>query len=414
MSKAGIFRIGAVVLLAVLGAFVSSCERPAAMSPDYQAERFRSTEKSPNILHWGNTAGKLDKIQSVVKHIDNAQGGELYLNYGGTSATWPHAFFSGDNLELGIVNGSSLGGSATITGSACYYDDIFSIPGVYSITGSVTELSSNFDMPQVNWGFFKNEAQAAGQFVDGTKVFDASGSPYSGVWYVTGEALIYENVVINGTIVSEYDCELLGDNITVTAVPANYPALIASRKLKVYEDNIHINGLIYSEYYVKFRGDNDVLNGAVISHNDIECSGNNLQINHDPAYTTNLQGISFGPSVAENASAAISFKILPNAMEQSSDIAISMDDAQLLGGVDLVFGPHGTTFAPAAYLNIEVCGLDLSSVDPATINVYYDDPASGTWELMPSSAVIVDQDRGRVQVVDARLPHFSRYAIGAD
>ena len=114
------------------------------------------------------------------------------------------------------------------------------------------------------------------------------------------------------------------------------------------------------------------------------------------------------------AEVVASLNILPGALNEDKDISISVDDEQILGDVYLTFGPHGTVFNTPALLNIEAHGLDLSGFDPSTIQVYYDNTDTGNWELMQSSHIIVNQNEGYIKVVDAQLPHFSRYAIGAD
>ena len=46
-----------------------------------------------------------------------------------------------------------------------------------------------------------------------------------------------------------------------------------------------------------------------------------------------------------------------------------------------------------------------------TLDIYYDNPETGRWEKVRRKKVIVDKDIGLVKIVNARLPHFSRYAV---
>jgi len=69
-------------------------------------------------------------------------------------------------------------------------------------------------------------------------------------------------------------------------------------------------------------------------------------------------------------------------------------------------------------LNIEI---KIEDIDPSSLNldnldIYYDNPATGEWELMPRDAINIDidDDEIEIKVVNARIPHFSRYAIGAE
>jgi hypothetical protein len=111
---------------------------------------------------------------------------------------------------------------------------------------------------------------------------------------------------------------------------------------------------------------------------------------------------------------SVNLQILPNAIDEDKQMSISLDDEQIAGDVQLTFGPHGTVFNPPAILNVEVSGLDLIGIDPASINVYYINQELGQWQLMQSEEIIVRQNEGYIQVVNALLPHFSRYAIGLE
>lgn len=51
---------------------------------------------------------------------------------------------------------------------------------------------------------------------------------------------------------------------------------------------------------------------------------------------------------------------------------------------------------------------------PNTVNLYCDNPEAGMWEPMQRGQMIVDAAAGTVQVIHALLPHFSRYALGAE
>jgi len=53
-------------------------------------------------------------------------------------------------------------------------------------------------------------------------------------------------------------------------------------------------------------------------------------------------------------------------------------------------------------------------VNPNDVDIFYDNQENGQWEPMQRDDVLIDVDAGSVKVVNARLPHFSRYAIGAE
>lgn len=67
-------------------------------------------------------------------------------------------------------------------------------------------------------------------------------------------------------------------------------------------------------------------------------------------------------------------------------------------------------FNREVYLNVRMTGLNLSGVNPADVGFYYfgDD---GSVEAVPNDQIIVDVENGILEVVNARLTHFSRYGF---
>jgi len=102
--------------------------------------------------------------------------------------------------------------------------------------------------------------------------------------------------------------------------------------------------------------------------------------------------------------------ILPGAIDEDRMLSMSIDDSIFA----ITFGPHGIIFSEPALLDIHATGLDLSNVDPNTIDIYYDNTDTGTWERMERDTVIVNVMEGDVIVKNARIPHFSRYALSGD
>ncbi len=142
-----------------------------------------------------------------------------------------------------------------------------------------------------------------------------------------------------------------------------------------------------------------------------------IQINSNHGYPSyvGLSEVRFGGSPVSAGSAVIvNFQVLPGAVVEDVDISINTDDELLMGDVYLTFGPHGTVFNPPAILDIDAFGLDLSEIDPEAVNVFYDNAETGQWELMQSTDIIINQAQGYIKVMGALLPHFSRYAIGAE
>jgi hypothetical protein len=73
------------------------------------------------------------------------------------------------------------------------------------------------------------------------------------------------------------------------------------------------------------------------------------------------------------------------------------------------FSPSGTFTKPVIY-NLTIMGVDLSNVDPSKVTFVYaaDD---GTYYAAKYDQVYVEKESGKLQIVNAQLPHFSRYAF---
>ncbi len=106
----------------------------------------------------------------------------------------------------------------------------------------------------------------------------------------------------------------------------------------------------------------------------------------------------------------MTFQVLPNSIPDSSAITLGLDTKIIGSSVDMTFGPSGTKFDPYALLNIETKGLNLNNVNVETLAFYYVDSNDELVE-MPCDDIQVDVRAGVIKVINAKVPHFSRYAI---
>ena len=101
-----------------------------------------------------------------------------------------------------------------------------------------------------------------------------------------------------------------------------------------------------------------------------------------------------------------SLKFDPGCVKQNGNISMELDDET---GV--------STFLPAqvfnfpAIINQRITGFDLSNVNIDDIGFYYI-KTDGTFEEMQYDDLIIDVQTGTIEIVNARIPHFSRYGIG--
>jgi len=74
------------------------------------------------------------------------------------------------------------------------------------------------------------------------------------------------------------------------------------------------------------------------------------------------------------------------------------------------FSPSGTFLLPVIY-NLTIVGADLSGINPVNVGFYYI-AADGSYQKAQCDKIIVDVQAGRLQVINALLPHFSTYGFG--
>ena len=73
------------------------------------------------------------------------------------------------------------------------------------------------------------------------------------------------------------------------------------------------------------------------------------------------------------------------------------------------FSPSGTFSKPVIY-NLTIMGVDLSKVDPAKVSFVYLSP-DGKYYKPVYDKIYVEKQSGKMQIINARLPHFSRYGF---
>jgi hypothetical protein len=87
---------------------------------------------------------------------------------------------------------------------------------------------------------------------------------------------------------------------------------------------------------------------------------------------------------------------------------VSMSVNDQYGSAD--FSPSGTWLKPVIY-NLTIMGVDLSMVDPSKVTFVYMAP-DGKYYRAVYQALYVEKQSGKLQVINAQLPHFSRYGFG--
>lgn len=76
---------------------------------------------------------------------------------------------------------------------------------------------------------------------------------------------------------------------------------------------------------------------------------------------------------------------------------------------EATFQPSGTFLKPVIY-NLTIQGIDLSKVNPSTVKFVYMAP-DGSYYQPKYEKLVVDKKAGKLQIMNAELPHFSRYGF---
>ena len=73
------------------------------------------------------------------------------------------------------------------------------------------------------------------------------------------------------------------------------------------------------------------------------------------------------------------------------------------------FSPSGTWAKPVIY-NLTIQGIDLSNVDPSKVTFVYMAP-DGKYYKAKYQSIYVEKQSGKLQIINAQLPHFSRWGF---
>jgi len=108
----------------------------------------------------------------------------------------------------------------------------------------------------------------------------------------------------------------------------------------------------------------------------------------------------------KKAGFVITLTVLPHSVKDTTELSLIMDKKSF----DMEFGPPWTVFANPALLNIIAVNLNLKKVNLETLGIYFDNPETGQWQKINSENVVVDKEHGFLRILNAQIPHFSRYA----
>ena len=206
-------------------------------------------------------------------------------------------------IERGIhADGAHLkfdDSSGTINGNVSCATSVLPnpLPAGMTINGTITQNPDQDKIfPTLDIAQYYTIADSLGQ-VDTRKTF--ANATYTGVWYITQEAVIGDNATIDGTIICESNIIFDGEADNITITPSNnYPALYAGNSITSTDtgapssrtglQNSTINGLIMSsgdilfDYMNQNTANTVTFNGTMLADGNIQIQdGSNFTINYD-------------------------------------------------------------------------------------------------------------------------------------
>ena len=111
-------------------------------------------------------------------------------------------------------------------------------------------------------------------------------------------------------------------------------------------------------------------------------------------------------SLCEYTSAYVKIQVPAGAFTGTKTISATLNCETLYAD----FAPTPMTFNTPVYYTVEYRGVDLSGIDPTNLDFYYID-GYGNMVKATYDEIYVDVANNILGVVNARLPHFSRYGF---
>ena len=420
------------ILLIGAGIFFSGCDKSSVFSPDTSIDvtdaAFSNGKKQPNFLKLKSDRQGLNKVEKTKKWIYRFWGGRLHLQHGASNDPEANNLYAVDlkspynvykvdptnlsNPELvGQLAFSTAGIALNPQNGKIYYAERLVGDGFYQTAAFDPATGTNEILPG---GTYTRPGQRLAFHPDG-RLFctyeDEGDKLYtidtgSGNW--TLFANLSESLLGGGDMTFSPDGQLL---YSVGGANAKLQVTDVASGVVTTKQNtigpVAIRGLNFGNDGQLYFATLDAQIGMV----DFSTGVGTIFGSTGLARIDDL-----APVIAstELTYSDVTLDIPRYALNENKEIEITLETTELMGGVAMTFSPHGTVFNTPAILNIEAHGVDFTGVDPNSVNIFYDNPDTGQWEPMNRDDVIIDINAGTVTVVNARLPHFSRYGVAAD
>ena len=411
------------VLLTGLALNFNACSQnnPLSSQPEQQV-----SNSGLKILKFGDESHKLNKSIQATQFVTQANGGILELSHGSQSQTFVYANENDAPYPIYRVGVSDPENNTVVVGQLAFASSAIALHPTNGLVYYVAKAKTDGIAKVATWDPASNTNTIlpnGSSFKPSHKLaFAPDGALYGMDAHSTSgdELFTIDTATGEWHLVREYTTDLGNDgDFAFSPDGILYNANEATQELQIIDLNSDNVTLVGNTGLLKLSGLAFDHKGQLYLSTDSEKL---YQVNLSNAAPTYLGAPDLGDlddmaafiASGEFSFAQVSLQILPGALSADVEISLSLDTNEIIGGCAVTFEPHGTTFSQPAILNIEAHGVDFTGVDPNSVDIYYDNQETGQWELMQRDDVIIDVNAGTIQVINALLPHFSRYAIGAE
>jgi outer membrane protein assembly factor BamB len=417
-----VWNLSAAVLIAGLTLSFNACTQNSPMSAD---EGLGSSDKELKILRLKSSDMTLHKRKNDRKLVTRGAGGNLAVQHGSSNGSATNLLYGndlnapynvykidpenpGNTSVVGQLGFSSAAIAMNPMDGLVYYVGNTAVNGVYPVGVWDPETNTNVTLP--NGSAFQPSPKLA---------FSPDGTLYGVNKDNSSQIHVIDTETGTWSLVSTISGVLgAGGDIAFDSDGTMFSLRISGIGLQTVDLSAGVTNTVGPN--ISFKGRSGL---AFVNNGQLYLSRKNGDIyaldkaTGIPTFKGNI-GMSplndLAPVIAasELAFADVTLNILPETISEDAEVSLEIETTELSGGVAITFEPHGVSFSSPAILNIEAHGVDFTGVDPESVDVYYDNPDTGEWEPMQRDDVLVNAGLGTVKVINAKLPHFSRYAIG--
>lgn len=197
-------------------------------------------------------------------------------------------------------NGIDFDGSSGTVNGDIASDSSVSNYSEMDINGTISQNAPALN-PVVDYSYYSS---IAGHNISGNYTF--SSNTYTGIWYVSGDCTIRDNVRIEGALICGQDVifQYGADNFFIDpklfSDEVIYPAIVAGDDISSNDSSSlltssTINGLVLAEDYIRLDDlRTATFNGSIVAKGSIRMQeGSGFTVNYDSSYLSGIPSITF-------------------------------------------------------------------------------------------------------------------------